>query len=327
MNFNNKNMIFIAWIGYSRRSQLISEKFQMKLYLIYSLNRRYILAPIRYLLQSINTIKTLIKEKPKIVFVQNPPIFASLIVFFYTKIKNAKFIIDSHTGALLAPWWRWSLPFHAFLSRRAVTTIVTNKYLASIVKSWKAKVLIIEDIPTFFQKGEKFSTKGEFNIAVINTFSPDEPMEQILEAASYLPEIFFYITGDTIRAKKEYLKNHSDNVEFTGFLKEDKYIGLLRSVQAVLVLTNNNYTMQRGACEAVSIGKPIITTNWPILKKYFQKGTIFVDNTSKGIEKGILDCKKRRATLENEILLLKNDCWKKWNKNYKNLNGLINEYI
>lgn len=321
---NKKKVLFIAWIFFSRRSQLLAEKFDIKLFLVQALKHKYFLSPVRYVLQFIKTIKILFCESPKIIFVQNPPIFAVLTVYFYTKIKNADFIIDSHTGALTAPWWKWSLPLHAFLSRRALMTIVTNKYLENMVKSWRAKTFIIADIPTDFQRGKIFSTKGEYNIAVINTFSPDEPMEQILEAASYLPDIFFYITGDTIRAKEKYLNSHSENIEFTGFLPDDKYIGLLRNVQAVLVLTNDNYTMQRGACEAVSLGKPIITSDWPTLREYFNKGTIFVDNTSKGIKEGILSCQRQEDTLKNEILLLREERWEEWNEKYKHFKTLLN---
>ncbi len=45
--------------------------------------------------------------------------------------------------------------------------------------------------------------------------------------------------------------------------------------------------MQRAGSEAVSAGKPLITSNTKMLKNYFTKGTIFVDNTAKGIVEGI----------------------------------------
>lgn len=79
-------MVFISWIAYSRRSQLMADKFQMKLHLIHSLKRHPFLAPLRYLLQAANTLSTLIREKPEIVFVQNPPIFAPLVVYVYAKL-------------------------------------------------------------------------------------------------------------------------------------------------------------------------------------------------------------------------------------------------
>ena len=315
--------IFIAWIAHNRRSQLIAGKFQMKLYLIQSLKRWYFLAPVRYILQTIKTFAVLIRENPAVIFVQNPPIFAILVVYLYARLSSAKYIIDSHTGALLAPWWKWSLPLHAFLSRQAVTTIVTNEYLEAIVKAWGANTFIIADIPTKFPQGIDFSLNGKFSVAVINTFSPDEPVGEVLNAAASLPDVQFYITGDPIRAKKTFLQQHPDNVKFTGFLPDEEYFGLLRAVHAIVVLTTDNHTMQRGACEAVSLGKPIITSNWPVLRDYFHKGTIYVDNSSQGIFQGILKMQRERATLEKEILLLQQERWLEWEEKYAQLTKLI----
>lgn len=320
-------IIFICWIAFSRRSQLIAEKFNAKLFQVQYLKHIYLLSPVRYILQAAKTIKILFCEKPELIFVQNPPIFAPLVIFIYSKLFNAKYIIDSHTGALLAPWWKWSLSLHAFLSRRALTTIVTNKFLEDKIKLWRSDSFIISDIPTKFPKGKEYQLDSIFNIAVINTFAPDEPIEEILKAASKLPDIHFYITGDIIRAKKAYLKNHPENIVFTNFLPDDQYIGLLQAVQAILVLTYDNHTMQRGACEAVSLGKPIITSNWPILKDYFHKGTIFVDNNSQRIKEGIIECKRRRRSLEKEILLLRKERWQEWYKKFEDLNNIIKNFI
>jgi glycosyltransferase involved in cell wall biosynthesis len=317
------NMLFISWIAFSRRGQLISEKFELKHYQIQSLKHKYFLSPVRYVLQTLTTIRILLRENPKIVFVQNPPIFASIVVYLFVRIKNANFIIDSHTGALLAPWWKWSLPLHSYLSRRALVTIVTNQYLAQKIKNWGAKAFILPDVPVVFPKGKRINLKKQFNIVVINTFSPDEPIEAILEAASSLPDIHFYITGDTIQAKKKYLKHHSKNVEFTNFLPDEDYIGLLNTVQAIMVLTNANHTMQRGACEALSIGKPIITSNWPILRDFFNKGTVYVDNTSIGIKNGILKLQNNLEKLKEEILILKKERYLEWKNQYNDLKKLL----
>ena len=316
-------MTFIAWIAHNRRSQLIADKFQMNLHLIQSLKRWYFLSPLRYVLQTIKTLIILIRERPRIIFVQNPPIFAVLIVYLYARLGKAKYIIDSHTGALLAPWWKWSLPLHAFLSRRAITTIVTNKHLEAIVKEWQANTFIIADIPTTFPQGKAYHVNGKFNVAVINTFSPDEPIGQVLETAASLPDVEFYITGDPIRAKKTFLQNHPANVQFTGFLPDQEYIGLLRTVQAIVVLTTDNHTMQRGACEAVSLGKPIITSDWPVLRSYFDKGTIHVDNSSQSIREGILKMQEKRENLQKEILLLQQERRLEWDEKYTALTKLI----
>jgi len=318
-----EKMLFISWISHNRRSQLIADKLNIELHQIQIFKRKYFLAPIRYILQSIKTLKICIREKPKVVFVQNPPIFAPLIVYLYSKIWKSQLIIDSHTFALLAWWWKWSLPLHAYLSRRAITTIITNEHLKKMINSWKAPSFILADIPTIFPQGEKFAPEGNFNVAVINTFAEDEPVEEVLKAAASLPDVQFYITGDLIKAKKKYLLNRPDNVIFTGFIPDEKYFGLLREVDVIMVLTNDDHTMQRGACEAVSLGKPIITSNWPLLRTYFYKGTIHVENSSEQIRTGVTNAKKKLAALEKEVLELQRERWIEWNKKHKVLIALI----
>ncbi len=315
--------IFIAWTAHNRRSQLIAQKLNMPLYLVHALKRRYFLAPLRYLLQSVRTLVILWWKKPAVVFVQNPPIFAVLVVYLYAKVMRANYVIDSHSGALLASWWRWSLPLHAFLSRRALTTIVTNNHLAGQVREWTEKVFLLADIPTEFPPGHPYPVQGQFNIAVINTFSPDEPIGKVLEAAVALPDVHFYITGDPIRAKKTYLEQHPPNVQFTGFLPDEEYIGLLTSAQCVLVLTTDDHTMQRGACEAVWLAKPIITSDWPILRTYFHKGTVLVDNSTEGIHQGIRQMQASLPQLEQEILILQQERRQEWKGKYQALMHLI----
>jgi glycosyltransferase involved in cell wall biosynthesis len=319
--------LFIAWIAYSRRSQLIADKLGIKLCAIQSLKRHYVYAPLRYVLQTVRTWAILVREKPRLVFVQNPPIFAAVVVYIYAKLCKAQYVIDSHTGALMAPWWKWSLPIHAFLSRRAITTIVTNEYLEALVESWGANSFILGDIPTTFPQGKPFPLNGKFSIAVINTFSPDEPVGEILRAAASLPEVWFYITGDPIRAKKEHLKNPLPNVKFTGFLPDEDYFGLLRNAQAVMVLTTDDHTMQRGACEAVSLGKPIVTSDWPILREYFDKGTIHVDNSAQGIREAVIRMQAERETFEDEILILQQERWQEWRQKQAELLRLIEDSL
>jgi glycosyltransferase involved in cell wall biosynthesis len=319
----NAKMLFISWISHSRRSQLIADQFGAKLYLVHSLKRRSYLAPLRYLLQAIKTWAILVREKPKVVFVQDPPIFAPLIVYLYASLWRANYIIDAHTTALLAPVWQWSMPLHGFLSRRAIATIVTNEYLENIVKNWGAKSFIIADIPGNFPQGQPYPLNGKFSVAVINTFAPDEPIGEVLKAASTLPEVQFYITGDPIRARKTFLQEHPHNVKFTGFLPDAEYLGLLRGVQAIMVLTTRDHTMQRGACEAVSLGKPIITSNWPLLRHYFNKGTVHVDNSCQGIRDGVVKMQSQRETLGKEILVLQQERRVEWVEKHRALSQLI----
>jgi glycosyltransferase involved in cell wall biosynthesis len=315
--------VFIVWHPYSRRAQLLSKKLGLQLRLVHTLKRRYYLAPLRYVLQAVRTWRYLWVERPRLVFVQSPPIFAALIVYLYSRVARTQYVIDAHTGALLAPWWRWSLPLHAFLSRRALTTIVTNQHLYQVVAGWDAASFIVADIPMVFPPSQRLALEGGFRLAVINTFSPDEPLEAVLEAAAALVDVQFYITGDPIRAKRSVLDRRLPNARFTGFLPDPDYFGLLRSMDGILVLTTDDHTMQRGACEAVSLGVPIITSNWPLLREYFHKGTIHVDNTPDGIRQGVRRLQAEKAQLMGEIGALQEERRLEWQQKYAALVALI----
>jgi hypothetical protein len=89
--------LFVVWFAYSRRSQLIADKLHIKMCPIQSLKRHYIFAPVRYVLQAVRTFALLVRQRPRLVFVQNPPIFAAMVVYLYAKLWKAKYIIDSLT--------------------------------------------------------------------------------------------------------------------------------------------------------------------------------------------------------------------------------------
>jgi glycosyltransferase involved in cell wall biosynthesis len=200
---------------------------------------------------------------------------------------------------------------------------VTNKHLRALVESWGADAFVLSDIPTQFPLGKPFPLNGKFNIAVINSFSPDEPLQATLEAAASVPEAHFYITGDPLRAKKSLIANQPANVTFTGFLSDEEYIGLLRSVQVVMTLTTDDHTMQRGACEAIYLGKPIITSDWPILQEYFDKGTLHVDNSAQDICEATLRMQQDWRKLEQEILILQQERWQEWEHKRADLEKLM----
>lgn len=73
-----------------------------------------------------------------------------------------------------------------------------------------------------------------------------------------------------------------NNCRLTGYLPYDRYVGLLRGVDVILDLTSQDHTLLMGAFEAVSLGTPLIVSDWPILRDYFSLGTVHVPNTVEG---------------------------------------------
>jgi glycosyltransferase involved in cell wall biosynthesis len=134
----------------------------------------------------------------------------------------------------------------------------------------------------------------------------------VLEAAAGLPEVQFYVTGRKEAAPAGLLARAPSNVHFTGFLPDASYYALLGGSHAVMCLTTRDHTMQRGACEALSLGKPIITSDWPLLRAYFHKGAVHVPGAAAGIRQGVLEIRLRYDIYTAEIKELQAAQLREW---------------
>jgi glycosyltransferase involved in cell wall biosynthesis len=296
--------LFVSWEPSNSRSATLAREFSAECVFVHYLAlKKPLLAPIKYVLQSFKTWRILRDFRPEVVFVQNPPLFSPLAVWLYCGLKGVPFILDSHTGVFLEPKWRWLGFLHAFLVRRARVSIVTNEYLGGIVESWRGKYFVFPDVPTEFPDARKISDLPKDFVLVVNSFSYDEPLEEVIKAARQLPEVSFAITGDVRRCPRTLRDNTPDNVRFTGFVSRSEYVNLLNSADAAVVLTKEDHTMQRGAYEAMSLCTPIVTSNWPLLRETFFKGTCYTDNTTETIiaalRKILANKEKYRADIED----------------------------
>jgi glycosyltransferase involved in cell wall biosynthesis len=209
------------------------------------------------------------------------------------------------------------------LARRAITTIVTNDHFADRVRAWGGHALVLRDIPTTFPDGGTYPVEQTFNVVVVNTFAPDEPVGEVLAAAADLGDVRFHITGDTNRPGDDLPTNLPPNARFTGFLSDEDYYALLRASDAVMCLTTRDHTMQRGACEALSLGVPIITSDWPLLKDYFSKGTVYVDNTAPDIRRGVDNMLRHHDRFVTEIRELQVEQRREWEQALSSLSELL----
>jgi glycosyltransferase involved in cell wall biosynthesis len=281
-------------------------------------------ALVKYPVQTLQSLVVLARRRPRVVFLQNPPIFSSLIVYLYSLLTGARFVIDSHTDALLASFWAWSLPLHRFLSRRAIVTLVTNEHLRQMVADWPANAFILADPPaTHPHRRRPALDPNLFNIVLVSTASYDEPIREVFKAAAELPQVKFYITGSYPKLYPDRAKAAPANIHFTGYTPDEEFYGLLEAADAVMCLTTENHTIQSGASEALWLGRPIITSNWPILRNYFSKGTLHVDNSAAGLCQAILAMQQDHARFEAEILELQQERRCEWQERARQLLEMI----
>jgi glycosyltransferase involved in cell wall biosynthesis len=308
-----RDALFLVWGTPSQgpRSRVFAKELGIEAAFVYSTTRRgLVTAPFRYASQAVKTLFLLSRRRPRVVFVQSPPSFAVMFVALYCGLTGASFLVDAHSGAMQSPYWTRPRWLHALLARRAVATIVTNQRFADIIHGSGGRSLVIRDIPTTFPGGRGRSTGADFNVLVVNTFSADEPLSELVAAATEVPEATFHVTGDTRRGRIP--PGRPGNVRFTGFLPTEAYYDLMASSDAVMCLTTRDDTMQRGACEALSIGRPIITSNWPLLRDYFRKGTVHVDNGAIGIRDGVRAMMRDHSRYEAEIASLQVEQRREW---------------
>ncbi len=323
MRFRTRALM-LTWAPYSGRSEGLAQHLGIRNYFVHYLAfQRPWVAPLKYPLQAMTTLRLLWRERPATVLVQNPPPVAPLLVALYCAATGAGFIVDSHSQVLLVRRWRWTLPLQRWLARRALTTIVTNEHLAAIIRGWDAPVLVAGDPPIAVPPMGPRQPPAAFSVVCVCTYGDDEPIGEVLAAARLLPDVRFALTGNTKYARPEWLADPPPNVEFTGFVPLDEYYRRIRDASALLVLTTLDHTVLRGAWEALALGQPLITSDWGILRAYFSPGALFVDNTAAGIAAAIRDARARENTLREQMAITREQRRRAWQAAQARLEALI----
>lgn len=282
-------------------------------------------APLKYPEQLTRTFWRLLRDRPRIVFVQSPPSVAVWAVAAYAALRGASFIVDAHSDAFQRGRWirpRW---LNRMVARRAAATLVTDHYWADILHRWGAKAIVIPDVPTAYSAAatppERIDQKV-VTVAFVNTWADDEPLDALVAAARRLPHVVFKVTGRT-DGHESAMRDAPDNVHFVGYLPDPAYYALLGQASAVMCLTTRDHTMQRGACEALSLGRPVITSDWPLLRGYFTHGTLYVDNTAGGIQRAVTKLIEDYDRLVQEIAALRDRRRSEWNERKEALRRLV----
>ena len=118
-------------------------------------------------------------------------------------------------------------------------------------------------------------------------------------------DVLFSFTGDPSYARRGFRNSVPPNVYLTGFMPDDRYLALLRGADALLVLTREDHTMQRGGYEAVALEKPLITSDWPLLREVFSRGTVHVDNSAASIVAALRKVQESPGAFREDMLALK----------------------
>jgi glycosyltransferase involved in cell wall biosynthesis len=319
----------IAWAPYSRRSEMFARELGGPLHCVHYLRfQSPPHAPVKYLMQTVSTLRWLFSEHPGAVHVQNPPFVCGLTVALYCWLTRSRYVVEHHSAAF-GHIWDWARPFQKLIVRRAVTNIVTDGHWGDVVRSWggrrtPAHSLVMHDAFLDLPEGKPFAVGPGRSIAFAGTFADDEPLNAVLDAARLLPDIRFYVTGDTAKAPLPLVAQAPPNVTFTGFLDVNgEYLGLLRGVDAVMVLTTRDHTLQLAGCEAIAVGTPLITSDWPYLRELFSTAAVYVAPTAESIRDGVVEAMQRLPDLRHEALEVRRKQRARWQSQMAQLRALV----
>lgn len=250
------------------------------------LARRRSTVPVRYVVQFIRTVWWLLATRPTALFVQDPPSIAAWIVAVYARLARIPYVIDAHSAMFQYKRWRWPSAIHGWTIRGATAVLVTDSHWARAIVEIGGNPMVVPDVPVVVNATHRDRRRAGFTVMVVNTWADDEPIDEIIAAAATLPEMTFLVTGRDGPVAKRFPAPPA-NVTFTGFLSHDAYDALLDDADAVICLTTREHTMQRGACEALSHARPIITSDHRLLRDHFADAAAFVGDTSGSIATGV----------------------------------------
>lgn len=318
----------IQWISWEnhRRTYEICNYFSIKLHIVQTQKKSIQ----RYLYLMLKTLSILMKNRTRVLIVQNPSIILTIFVLLLRFFFKYTLIVDAHNEAI-QPYIHNNIIVN-YISSQLIKytdlTIVTNKYLADIVSSKGGKSFILPDkIPVIDEYSNITLESNKYNILLIATYSPDEPIKEVINAACNLTEkINLYVTGNYTKLDSSYIKQLPDNIIFTGFLSNKEYWGHVKAVDAIIDLTTMDNCLVCGAYEAVAATKPLVLSNNKASMEYFNKGVLFSDNTSNNLHNIFLTLIEKHTLLTKEVEELSKYLSENWNNTANKLMNKMIEY-
>lgn len=314
----NKKRVWITWEN-QRRNRTLSKHLDAKLLqLDFNLNKFT-----RYPLLTLYTIYILLKERPKIIFAQNPSIVLALLCVYISFVMRTPVIIDSHYAGLFPLNKRSKILNYLsrFIAKYSTVTIVTTSELKQYVENLGGKSVVLQDpLPSFPPYTPPQTIHPyKYKVFFICTWAEDEPYLEVIKAAELIdPSIHIFITGNSKGKEKGFGGRLPNNIILTGYISEDMFIKNLYDSDVVIDLTTRENCLVCGAYESISACRPVILSDSAALREYFHKGALFTNNTAKDIANKIDESLNNIEDLVKDVKVFKAEIESNWESSLSN---------
>jgi glycosyltransferase involved in cell wall biosynthesis len=330
---------FVIWVQEVKLSEFLAREINAEIIISCKKYWGRFAIPIilRYVIQGFDTYKKLKRIRPQIIFVQNPPITAVLVVYLYAKFNSASYIIDTHTAGFIDRKWIFFHPLHKFLAKHALWNTAHNYKNLEILKKWgikKSSVLqfytptrpeiLKEDVILPEELEEKLQKHAGLKVFMVNRFASDDAWQEVAETARTMPEALFFLTGNNQKISTKIKSGFPGNVVLTNYLGHAQFIALMDRADVVLALTKRRDTVLWSLREIMALGKPVVTTDSETIRHYFSGVALFTNHESKDLAEKIQLAWKTRAELaEKTKAFLAHDTIR-WKNDILELEKIIN---
>lgn len=327
------DVAFIAWMKDCRRSNVLSSYLNAKtLFLPRSSEKnkiiRLFMVPIYYLYNFIYSFLWLMKIRPKVIFAQAPPLFCPFTAFIYKLVFRAKIVCDCHNAFFDGIWDK--IPGYDILLKNSDVLLVHNDEYSNYLKFKRpyGTFFSLPDKLIDYKSGGKPSISYNPYFLIILSFSDDEPIDNILRAASKYcclnDGMEFKVTGDYKKKHSLFLKyKNIRGIHFVGYVPENEYLLLLQNAFAVITLSTRKMIQQCASVEALSSSIPLILSSSETNINLFGNAVVYTDSLPHDIYNAFIKMKQQRDIYKNRIIEQKKIWYESWNSRFNDLINMI----
>ena len=223
-----------------------------------------------------DTFLRYLQERPSTLILQLPQGPLLLEGVLLKKSFDCKIAVDVHTGFVYGHTLKGLIlnkSFNKLLNYADLVIVHNDEILDILYPSIIEKTVVVYDPWMFIQSTEQISSNDRY-LVFPASYSPDEPLPEVLSAVNESKNMKVYVTGNFYR-NPSMLRFSSSHVEFTGFLDRQDYEKLLANSCGVITGTKDEYTLMMSAWEAVAFQKPLLLSATKTLRNMFEDYAIF----------------------------------------------------
>ncbi len=332
MTRKQKKRVFIVWSKFQRRVEVLAPVLDSEIcYFHYAWEEKSkILKALSYFMKSIDTFKCLFQKKPPLIFIQFPPAPALYCVALYSYLTGSKYVSDCHLGLTNANWFKW---IHAKKLLSKGHMIVHNEHLIEpAMRSMNVRPFVVRDgiakrLSVDHYKSSVLDDLGLCRKSYVIfpcSYSSDEPLKEVFEAARMLPEVMFVLTWNYDRLSSTIRNSLPSNVILTGYLKIDDFNHLFVNSGVALVLTKHEAVQLSGMQEAMAYEIPAVVSDLKTTRFLYKNYPVYVRNDPESIAEGIQYAFQNRLDLKERMIKLRVETEKEFSDQIADLKASLN---